>query len=198
MNQLKFEPSLETVFDDLLLALEREENPFGAAHLQRWTNKFPQFAGEIREFFVTQAMHEILPEAEISAAEASRFAANFEIENISSLQKSAEKIGLKFSQLAGRVGLSLTLLGNLEQRFALFHSIPAEIVDNLAAVLQTSAVAVAAYLQQPPQLVSGANYKAAGKPEIPKQEDFFNLVRQDRMLTNEQKENLLKLAAKTD
>ncbi len=196
---------LSDIFDEILLSDEE----ISSAGISKWTDKYPQFTKEIREFAAFEMLDENLPEAdalaetssEVSAqrlemvrgivrSAAAEKSAEAEIESLAALAKTRD---LKFPQLAKKLGLSLPILANLEQHFVKFASIPETVIENIAAVLQVTNDAVKSYLQLPPEMTIQASFKAKDKPEISKQEDFFTLVETDRMLTPEQKQNLLKL-----
>lgn len=218
-NQNKFDEANEDLLNDILheilLENENQDEPFSAAQLKFWTNKFPQFERELTDFFVKETLLSATPDEALkqeakAVSEDKSFAAILQSLHreigftkdqataLTSLTDAATSKSLQFHELAARAELSISLLGNLEQRYAEFASIPKEIVGRLADALQVSVAAVTDYLRQPPQLVAGANYKSTEQPEVQQQADFFTLVRQDRMLTPEQKQELLKLENKPE
>jgi transcriptional regulator with XRE-family HTH domain len=206
MSNKEVKMELSDVLDEILLSDEE----LSSANISKWMKEYPQFEADIMEFAAFQAIDKhvsdpeelVATDREVSAQRLelvkgivrSAVMENQEsIESIASLAVQAKKKGLKFSQLARKVGLSLPLMANLEQRFVSFASIPEDIFNNLANVLEVSAESIRNYLQLPPEMTTQASFKAKDKPEKPGQEDFFKLVERDRGLTPEQKDNLLKL-----
>lgn len=196
---------LSHVIDEILLS-DEEISP---TNISVWTNKYPQFTKEIREFAAFEMVDKNLPEATdfvetssvvsakrlelVNGIVRSNIADKIVEAKIDSLAALAKKRDLNFPQLANKLGFSLSILANLERHFVKFASIPDDIIENISSILQVTNEAVKNYLQMPPEMTMQASFKAKDKPKISKQEDFFKLVETDRMLTPEQKQDLLKL-----
>src|SRR5579884_4133959 len=89
--------------------------------------------------------------------------------------------------LAERLSLSVPLVFKLERRLLSFASLPAVLIDRLAEALQVTERQVRDYLNQPPTLAAGANYRADSAPKAVRQQDFLQAVRTDHEMTEEQK-----------
>jgi hypothetical protein len=106
----------------------------------------------------------------------------------------AREVGLNISQVAERSQLSVTLVGLLDRRLVRFASIPGEVVQELAAALQTQVASIADYLQQTPAFAPSASFRADEAPSLPGTQDFADAVRQDPMLDPNRRAALLRLA----
>lgn len=104
----------------------------------------------------------------------------------------ARRRGLTASGLADAAGLSPTLLKMLDMRLARFGTIPAAVVEDLAAALRRGFGEVASYLRAGPALTASA-YQAGDRGEAPPvgQQDFMELVRADRNISEERRARLL-------
>lgn len=104
----------------------------------------------------------------------------------------ARRRGLTASGLSDAAGLSPTLLKMLDMRLARFSTIPAAVVEDLAAALRRGYGEVASYLQAGPALTASA-YQEGGRGETPPvgQQDFMELVRADRNLSEARRARLL-------
>lgn len=113
---------------------------------------------------------------------------------IESLISAARRVGLEYTELKERVGLSDALLQKLNRRLINPRSIPARIVADIAAALQQHVEEVSRYLALAPTFGLGAQHRASQEPVLPKaQEDFFGAVRNDAALSADRKAELLAL-----
>jgi transcriptional regulator with XRE-family HTH domain len=94
---------------------------------------------------------------------------------LTSLLAMASSNGLTEETLAERLDLSEPILIKLERRLLRFASIPGEVVNRIAEVLQVSARQVQSYLSQPPTLAANAMYRADSVPKA-RQQDFAEAV----------------------
>ena len=108
------------------------------------------------------------------------------LEAPTSLIAKAQELGLNVETLAARLDLEETLLFKLERRLLRLNSLPGVLLNRLADALALSVQQVRNYLAQPPQLASGAMYRADTVPEA-FQQDFEAAIRANSDLTAAQK-----------
>ena len=70
-------------------------------------------------------------------------------------------------------------------------------VANLAQVLNQRTDAIVQYLQQPPTLAAGVSYHAEQTPQLAEPEDFVTAVKNDRSISQEDRDYLLEKALGT-
>jgi hypothetical protein len=193
--------------------------------LKEWVNRYPEFELELTEFTIDwRLLHALSPAAQATADEetlvlkgmsivqgllharrmqtadgrtAGNTAERSKISSpLSSLIGAADEQGITLDAFAHETGLSVGLIATLNNRLVRVGSIPREAVESVARVLGRSVDAVLAYLRLPPTLSMSAQYKAERTPTAAPQRDFFELVRMDRELTEEQKQRWLALDPK--
>jgi transcriptional regulator with XRE-family HTH domain len=197
---------LEDVLDEYVLAVQQPNQ----AALVEWVARYPQYEDELTNFTVEWARVEHAPDAPAESpalveAAAERHMAMLRERGLlyavdgaaalAGLVEEAEANGLTKKQLAERAGLTVPLLTKLDRRLIRFASIPGEVVSRIAAALDAQADAVAAYLQGGPRLAQAVSYKAEEAPTLPEPQDFVDAVRDDPVLTPEQRAELLSLAS---
>lgn len=171
--------------------------------LRKWISEHPQFADDLRAFAADRSRIRHLPDpvlsdGEIAAAMRRGRAALHQVRqetaanaaSINSLTKLAKDLGMKKGEFAKSVGLSLSLLMQLETRQVRPSTVPAKVVDRIARKLESAADAVRQFLELP-QLAGEGNFKAESRPEGSPQEDFAEAVRKDRVLSDQEKRDLL-------
>jgi hypothetical protein len=110
---------------------------------------------------------------------------------ISGLFAEGKARGMTNFQLADAVELSITLIAKLDRRLIDFHTIPGQVIHDLARVLQRGVEIVSQYLQGPPLIPSRAQFKAEQTPRITAVEDFFESVRRDTSIREDRRRRLL-------
>lgn len=174
--------------------------------LQKWMKKYPQYSAELMDFAAARAVVLYAPEEEISAEEEARYREvglkNFQafLSNsaapqtvLSSLTASAAEKGLNKAKFAAAVGVSLSLLMYLEKKRLEFSTIPKAVVRKISDVIEAGEQQVAAYLSTPPEMQPQASFKTAIRPKEVKLKSFAEAVREDQILSPEEKKNLLDL-----
>jgi predicted transcriptional regulator len=197
--------------NDLTLAEILEEYAIAAAsgndqeQLRSIMQKYPQFSDELMDFAAARAVIKYSPEEEPSAEEESRYG-EIGLKNLSfflsraehplnfeSLTDIAREKGLNKSKFASALGLSLSLVMYLEKKRLRFASIPKQLIARIAEVLEISEAGVSNYLNQSADLATNASFKSQTRPEEVEQKDFAEAIRQDQTLSQQQKNDLLKL-----
>jgi transcriptional regulator with XRE-family HTH domain len=200
------EPLLETVLEEYLSATP---NGNDLKILQEFSNEYPQFAQDLEDFAAARAVAKHAPEEELSAEEEEQIqesglvnlrsvlsslkAVGSSPRILQSLVETAKSKGMKRSQFATALGLSTSLVIYLEKRRLEFATIPTKIVAKIAEVLGIAEEAVADYLNQTPDLSVNASYKTETRAEELPPKSFTEAVREDQILTAEEKRKLLEL-----
>jgi transcriptional regulator with XRE-family HTH domain len=112
---------------------------------------------------------------------------------IAGLVAEARARGLSANEVAEAAGLSLVLLRLLDRRLIRFASIPREVIDALAQALGREAAVVGQYLQGTATLAQGTSYYAVRPPALAQQQDFFDAVRGDPDLSEDERARWLAL-----
>jgi hypothetical protein len=116
-----------------------------------------------------------------------------EIAPLTGLRKEAEARGLTIQALASATRLTVPLLVKLDRRLIRFASIPRQAIERIGTALGRSFDAVATYLQGDSQFASQASFRADDAPQMPDQQDFFDAVETDLMMSETQKDEWRKI-----
>ncbi len=101
--------------------------------------------------------------------------------------------GLTLHQIAERLGLTPALVRRLDLRAFRFGPRERPVAAAIGSLLGWDLAALAHYLQQRPALAPNASFRADRAPETQEQQDFFEAVRADPRLTDEQRSRWLRL-----
>jgi hypothetical protein len=203
-------PSLEDVLNEF--AAELDEAGASYPLLKSWIARYPAYARELADLAAGEALLRHSPPASeqiddqplmqagldaalgvLERARRERPVAAPASSVVQSLMARARELGLNISQVADRTQLSVTLVGVLDRRLVRFASIPREVVDSLAAVLQTQVESISGYLEQSPAFAPSASFRADEAPTLPPVQEFADAVRQDPMLDANRKAALLRM-----
>lgn len=116
-----------------------------------------------------------------------------EIAPLTGLRKEAEAHGLTIQALASATRLTVPLLVKLDRRLIRFASIPRQAIERIGKELGRSFDVVATYLQGGSQFASQASFRADAAPQMPDQQDFFDAVETDLMMSETQKDEWRKI-----
>ena len=210
-GQTGHEAALEDVLNEF--AAELEDTGGSYALLKNWTARYPAYARQLAELAADEALLRYsLPSSEelddarllqagLDAARGVLERARQERPAVGPVQAAlpglmvrAREVGLNIREVADRSQLSVTLVGLLDRRLVRFSSIPREVVDALATVLQTQVASVVQYLQQSPSFAPSASFRAEDAPKLPATRDFSEAVRQDPTLDENRRAALLRLS----
>lgn len=118
---------------------------------------------------------------------------------IQGLMAEGARLGLTADALADKSGLSVSLLAKLERRVILADSIPHVVNESVARAIERSPSAVIAYSRMKPSFARGAEHRSEKAPVLPHElESFFDAVRSDPELTDDQRAALLALESKSE
>lgn len=200
------EPILETVLEEYLAATPSGND---LKILQNFSNEYPQFAQDLEDFAAARAVVKHAPEEELSAEEEQQIEesglvnlrsvldslkiANPSPSVMQSLVDAAKSKGLSRVKFASALGLSTSLVIYLEKRRLDFATIPKTIVTKISEILEIAEEMVSNYLDQTPDFSVKASYKTETRAEELPPKSFAEAVREDQILTAEQKRKLLEL-----
>lgn len=187
---------LESILDDFM-----SSPSFGKPeHLAEWIGRYPEHSRELTRIALLQNQMDLLPQQEPDPAEDEFYLARgLEIMRgimnqqqrspapaiITDLLAEASARGLNVRGLARVLRLSVPLVNRLQRRLVAFSSIPRQLIQELARVLERDVAAVTAYLQQGPTFAAGVNYKSETAPVLGSPEDFFDALRADLGIAEE-------------
>lgn len=196
---MRLERQVESL-EDLLDAFAEVEAD-DPATLAEWVERYPQYARELTEFALYRAVAEHGPEPVVPPEEDQAFMARamgildgILAEQapapaaqcpIADLLGEAKARGLNARGLAHKLRVPPTMVARLRRRMIRFASIPREIVEGLARVLERDVTSIVAYLNQPPTFATGVSYKSEGVPTLAEPEDFFTALLSDEDLGDE-------------
>ncbi len=214
MNDQMERERLEDVLDAFVAS---EGNP-SSASLAEWIRRYPQYERELTEFAASWSLMKWLPpspDAEevdeetlvlrgmsvvqnlLHRQDQGQAAPSAAVAPITSLIEEGRARGLAPRQLAQAAGIGEIVLRKLDRRLIAFGRLPREaseaLVAALAAALQRGSDSIVRYLQQGPRFAAAAHYRAEQAPQLAKPEDFFDAVRNDPTMTDEQRARWLAL-----
>jgi hypothetical protein len=210
-NQIE-RPELEDVLDAYVAAVE----VLSSATLEEWSQKYPYYERELTEFTVAWCQMQSLPPVEHTESDDDEerllLRGMSVIQNLlheQSAQPSSAKqeqeetfvgllaegrsFGLTIDQLADRVELSAALVRKLDRRLIRYATIPLQLIEGLARVLQCNVITIARYLSGPSTLVLRASYKAEHMPGLAAPQGYFEAVRNDPELNEDRRRHWLSL-----
>lgn len=209
MNQEREREQLE----DVLHAYQEAAPDLSYATLNEWIRRYPYYEQELTEFTVVHNLLQTLPEPVVSEqAEAELLTFGRGVirsllskspiqeqaaSPLSSLLTAGSLIELSLQDIVKRSRLSVALVRKLDRRLIRFSTLPQEVIEILAQVLKQEASAIAEYLQLPPTLATGASYRSEQTPQLAEPEDFVTAVTNDRTISQEDRDYLLKKALGT-
>ncbi len=185
--------------------------------LIEWIHRYPEYAQELTEFAVSWSLMNHLPPSPDAVEvdeetlvlrgmsvvqnllhrheqEQEPAAASAPVAPIVSLLEEGRARDLTPRQLAQAAEFGDSSLRKLDRRLIRFDSIPSQAIEALAAAIQRGIDSVVQYLQQEPTFAAGMQYRAEQAPQLAAQEDFFDAVRNDPTMSEEQRARWLALA----
>ena len=101
--------------------------------------------------------------------------------------------GRSIDQLADDLEFSAAIIRKLDRRLIRYATIPLQLIEGLARILQCNVITIARYLSSPATLIPGASYKAERMPGLAAQQDYFDAVRNDPELNEDRRQRWLSL-----
>lgn len=199
----------QATLDDVLNAyLDVTPTP-SAEDLAVWVHKYPQYREELTEFTVARSLMVHLPENSDRLDETALFTRGVSAMRTvlqrerekqaaeqpppASLLEEGQRQGLNIHKLAEMTELSAALWLKLDRRLLRSESLPTHLVERIADAVHHPVAVVQRYLAHPPMLSPGVQYRAKVTPTLGQQEDFFEAVRNDLSLSDDQRQLWLAL-----
>jgi transcriptional regulator with XRE-family HTH domain len=209
MNSLYGQELLDNILDAYVTEVETPNLEV----LKEWIRKYPQYQRELTDFTIAWIqMEELLPiNRDNTDHDTLVLRAMSVVQNlyrigeqksvpsqsaknpIEKLVAEAETQGFSQDQFAAQLKLSVGLLWKLDRRLIKYSSIPVELIENIAGALRRGLQIVAEYFQRSPTLANNARYKAKQQPQVSEPTNFFDEVRSDTELSNENRAYWLEL-----
>lgn len=199
-------PEQDTLDDVLNAYLDVAPTP-SAEDLAVWVQKYPQYREELTEFTVARSLMLHLPANSDPLDETALFTRGVSVMRTvlqrerekqaaeqpppASLLEEGQRQGMNIHKLAELTGLSAALWRKLDRRLIRPASVPRQLVERIADMFHNPVAVVQRYLSQPPMLSPSALYRAKATPTLGEQEDFFEAVRNDLSLSDEQRQRWL-------
>ena len=209
MSERNRRENVETVLDAFVSSGPEP----GTVALQRWIVRYPYYERELTDFAAAWILMDTLPpdpdteekdeQALIERGQAiidAVFSGDEvpssvgEERPLAGLMDEASNLGITMHEFASVTGLSPALVAKLDQRLIRAVTVPDEVLRRLAAPIRRSAEEIMSHLHREPVVPAAMEYKADKAPTVPDQQDFFDAVRGDRGLGDEQRRRLLSLA----
>lgn len=172
--------------------------------LIEYIHRYPQFERELIDYTMAWMETNKLPSpAEMEpedttfiqlgmAAAQQAFHQQEEIKRINSSFRSileeAKLRGISANQFAIVLNLSILLIRKIDLRAITYNTIPFEIIQSFAEILERNVREIARYLTLPPMQPTTARYKSSKGPKLDEQRSFFDEVREDHLLSEEQRQ----------
>lgn len=196
MNREKPETAtLDEVLDQFLVSTSAD-NP---GQLAKWIERYPQYRRELTDLALDRLQVELhagasaepdddpdMVERGMNIVEGILRAQRAAVPAgppLRDLLAEAAARGLGPRRLATALRLTPSMLRRLERRLVRFSSIPSRLIQHMASLLERDASSVVAYLQRPPVLAAGVQYKSEGVPTLGQPADFFDALRADPTLS---------------
>ena len=112
-------------------------------------------------------------------------------QTIQSILNEGRSLGISPKQLSDQLDLSISLIRKIDLRYILFETIPIFFIENLSETIKRNVREIAQYLSEGPLILENARFKSSHAPKLPEQRNFFDEVRRDPTLKEEQRENWL-------
>lgn len=207
MNKSAGQVKLEDIFDAYVASGDDPNST-----LDEWIRRYPEFESELIEFAVSWSLMKWLPHspnAEEVDEETLVLRGVSVVQNLlhgqldepasgsvlplESLIAEGRTRGWKPGQLAQATRLGDSLLRKLDRRLISYASIPQELINHLAQILQYEVTSISAYLQGEPTFGAATEHRSEQAPRIMELEDFFDAVRADPTIGGENAEHWLAL-----
>ena len=185
--------------------------------LAEWVKRYPQYADELAEFTLAWIQSEFSTEAEEGLEISSRrIQLGVDMTRkvyeqrlvdgdkqspqdnslLDSLLRAASFVGLSADQFKDECNLSMAMMRRIENRLILVESIPLDLIQRIAQTIHRSVQDILSYLNQPPVIPTGLRYKSHQQPKINQRESFFDALRGDNTLDEDQRNYWLSFEGK--
>ncbi|HBG75195.1 MAG: hypothetical protein A2X25_12905 [Chloroflexi bacterium GWB2_49_20] len=203
MNNPIGQYSLQVVLDAYIAAIAKPSRET----LAEWVKRYPQYADELAEFTMAWIQSEFSTEVEekteisnrriqIGMDMARKVYEQRPVEDVKqssqvnsqldSLLQTASFVGLSPDQFKDECNLSMAMMRRIENRLILVESIPLDLIQRIAQTLHQSAQDILTYLNRQPIIPAGLRFTSHQPPKINQRENFFDALRKDDTLGEDQ------------
>lgn len=110
--------------------------------------------------------------------------------------REARALHLTLDEVAEQIGLTPALFAKIDQRMIRYASLPIELLQGLVDTIDRDLLSGVQYLQFQPAIPRNQRFKSAQQPQVSEQTNFFDEVRADTDLSEEQRQRWLALEPK--
>jgi transcriptional regulator with XRE-family HTH domain len=192
MNETNPLDSLEVVLDRFLESTSVDD----PGQLKEWIRRYPQYGRELTELALSRLEMELhdadeeghtedpgliergmeIMRRKMQREETAAAAMPLPIRD---LLDEAAAHGLTARDLARDLRVTVAMVTRLSRRLIRFASIPHQLLEELGQLLKRDVASITAYLQLPPTLAAGAQYKSEKPPEVGQAVDFYDALEAD-------------------
>ena len=213
------EPIEQVTLEQALDAYVEDSPEPSLEKLKEWIKRYPQFERELTEFIVAWIQTEHLPSknrqednaiswVSIGMDIAKRAYLQQSVQNPSPLTPHKAPFVSIFSEgeinghspedLARKLNISVTLIHKLERRLLQPESIPLNLTEFLAKEIRRDPVDISSYLVKEAYVPRGLQLKSKRAAKLSPKQNFFDAVRSDNTLSEDQRAFWLSFEPKTD
>lgn len=207
--------TLEEVLDAYIAASQTPSREI----LQEWIKRHPQYAQELTDFTVAWSQTEHYPEKKNQQKDPSArlhlgmniahqaydqiAATNHVIREqnkapLASFFREGKQLGYSPDEFAEQINVPVTVIRRIESRLLLVDTIPTKIIETIAFTLQRPGDEIWNFLTRPPVVPQTLRLKSHQAPKVAQQQNFFDVIRADPTISEEQRAYWLSFETKKD
>jgi GMP synthase PP-ATPase subunit len=107
---------------------------------------------------------------------------------IHSILDEGKSQGITPDQLSNQLKLSILMIRKIDLRNILYSTIPLNLIESLAQTIKRNVREVARYLSGQSVIPETVRYKSSQTPKVTEQKKFFDEIRKDTTLNEEQRD----------
>jgi len=207
--------TLEEVLDAYIAASQTPSREM----LQKWIKRYPQYALELTDFTVAWSQIEHFPEkknqqtdsnarvklginiahqAYDQAAATKHVIKEQNIAPLESFFREGKKLGYSPDEFAEQINVPVTVIKRIESRLLIVDTIPTKLIETLAFTLQRPGDEIWNFLTRAPVVSQTLRLKSHQAPKVAQQQNFFDVIRTDPTISEEQRAYWLSFETKRD
>ncbi len=207
--------TLEEVLDAYIAASQTPSREV----LQEWIKRYPQFAQELTEFTVAWSQTEHFPEKKNKQKDSNArlqlgmniahqayehaLIANHPTKDqsktpLESFFREGKRLGYSPDEFAQQLNSPVTVIKRIESRLVLFDTIPSGLIESFAITLQRPPDEISNFLMSQPSVPQSLRLKSHQAPKVAQQQNFFDVIRTDPTISEEQRAYWLSFETKKD
>ena len=187
--------------------------------LQEWIKRYPQYAQALTDFTIAWSQTEHFPEnknpqkdpnARLQigmniARQANKQAviANHRTKAqsrapIESFFREGKQLGYSPDELARQLNIPVTVIRRIESHLVLIDTIPTGLIESFATTLQRPFGDISHFLKSRPDIPQSVRLKSHQAPKVAQQQNFFDVIRTDPTISEEQRTYWLSFETKKE